>query len=354
MITNKIFSPNGFVMKKIKVQRYYSVEEVPESFREPGIIKGYRHFECTAYHAILSLFNATNETVNFWTHFIPTLYFVWHFSNLASTMPLFSDPYLFPFVCYMVASCCYPLMSCIAHAFSCLSETASHICFFLDYAALSLYSWGVAVLYYSYCLPNGLIESSLSKIFLPVATVNAILATIMACSSRFCETPVFRKALRLSAFIIPYLWDSIPLVWRLVTCNPETDTCAESVWSHTRQFVSVTMASFFYASHIPERFAPGKFDIIGHSHNLLHLFGIIATNEQLQGALIDLQGRRTSFELKQWTTDPTWAILVTPFIVILNIIIIIGFTYYVNRTSKENNQKPCKICTGHSTASKHK
>ena len=335
MFPTRLFSTNGYVTQRIKLQRYQSIEEVPENYREPGIMSGYRNLECSASQAILSLFNATNETLNFWTHFIPTIYFVWQFCNLACTMPLFSDPYLFPFVCYMVASCCYPLMSCIAHAFSCLSTTAAHICFFLDYAALSLYSWGVAVLYFSYCLPNSMIQSSLANYFLPVATANAIFATVIACYSRFCNFPIMRKSLRLCAFIVPYIWDSLPLVWRLITCDSENDTCSESVWPHAKQFLSVTMASFFYASHIPERLAPGKFDIIGHSHNLLHLFGIIATNEQLQGSLIDLQGRKSSFAAIEWTTPQYWTTLVTPIIVILNILIITCFTLMVNRLSNE-------------------
>ncbi|CAL4065519.1 unnamed protein product, partial [Meganyctiphanes norvegica] len=318
-------------LRDVKQVPVKSADEIDEWHREPGIINGYRH-NCSISQAVISLFNATNETVNFWTHFIPTIFFVWQMGLLSSTMPLFQDPYLFPLVCYLFASCAYPLMSCMAHAFCCVSTTASHVCFFMDYAALSIYSWGVAILYYSYAFPKSLMYTWFSSIFLPVATFNAIVATIMACSSRFLTgSPYIRKALRLSAFIIPFLWDTVPLVWYLYTCDDAKDICGESKFYHFRQFASVILASFFYGSHLPERLAPGRFDIIGNSHNLLHLFGIIATNEQLRGSLLDVSSRRVELQSLLWTTSPHWATIVTPLLIFCNFLLIVFFTHALNK-----------------------
>lgn len=41
-------------------------------FREDGIMSGYRHPRSSAVDCILSSFQMTNETVNIWTHFLPT------------------------------------------------------------------------------------------------------------------------------------------------------------------------------------------------------------------------------------------------------------------------------------------
>lgn len=41
-------------------------------FREDGIISGYRHPQSSALDCVLSSFQMTNETVNIWTHFLPT------------------------------------------------------------------------------------------------------------------------------------------------------------------------------------------------------------------------------------------------------------------------------------------
>lgn len=47
---------------------------VLQVFQEDSIISGYRHPCSSARDCILSLFQLTNETLNIWTHFLPTWY----------------------------------------------------------------------------------------------------------------------------------------------------------------------------------------------------------------------------------------------------------------------------------------
>lgn len=306
---------------RVRIRR---VEEVSETLREPGIITGYRHENCSVLQAIASLFNATNETVNFWTHFLAAVYFAWLAVSLSSILPLFGDVYLHPLTCYLVAACCYPLTSCLAHAFSCLSITATHICFFVDYLAISMYSWAVAYLYFSYCFPPHLRDTWFAAIFLPVAAANSVVATLCASHSRFIRDPLLQKALRVAAFVVPYVWDSIPLLVWLRTC--EEASCGESRLYHLSQFACVVVASFFYGSHFPERLAPGRFDYLGHSHNMLHVFSILATNEQLRAVLLDLRRRRQELHAAAWLPSPAWATRATPLLLLANLAIVLVFT----------------------------
>uniref|UniRef100_A0A670ZLU8 Uncharacterized protein n=1 Tax=Pseudonaja textilis TaxID=8673 RepID=A0A670ZLU8_PSETE len=41
-------------------------------FWEEGIMSGYRHPKSSALDCVLSSFQLNNETVNIWTHFLPT------------------------------------------------------------------------------------------------------------------------------------------------------------------------------------------------------------------------------------------------------------------------------------------
>lgn len=41
-------------------------------FWEDGIVSGYRRPTSSALDCVLSSFQMTNETVNIWTHFLPT------------------------------------------------------------------------------------------------------------------------------------------------------------------------------------------------------------------------------------------------------------------------------------------
>lgn len=307
------------------------VEEVSESLREPGIITGYRHENCSVLQAVASLFNATNETVNFWTHFLAAVYFAWLAVSLSSMLPLFSDVYLHPLTCYLIAACCYPLTSCLAHAFSCLSITATHVCFFVDYLAISMYSWAVAYLYYGYCFPPEFRGTWFSSAFLPVAAVNSILATLCASQSRFISDLHPQKALRVLAFVVPYVWDSIPLFFWLSSCGE--GSCGESRLYHLSQVACVVVASFFYGSHIPERLAPGRFDYVGHSHNILHVFSILGTNEQLRAVLLDLQRRREELHVASWLPSPLWATRATPLLLLANLGIVLFFTLRLSRPS---------------------
>lgn len=45
---------------------------LPQVFWEDGIISGYRRPTSSALDCVLSSFQMTNETVNIWTHFLPT------------------------------------------------------------------------------------------------------------------------------------------------------------------------------------------------------------------------------------------------------------------------------------------
>uniref|UniRef100_A0A8C1YZH3 Uncharacterized protein n=1 Tax=Cyprinus carpio TaxID=7962 RepID=A0A8C1YZH3_CYPCA len=58
----------------IKLRRVFTVHQVPKAFHEDSIISGYRHPRSSATDCVLSLFQLTNETLNVWTHFLPTWY----------------------------------------------------------------------------------------------------------------------------------------------------------------------------------------------------------------------------------------------------------------------------------------
>lgn len=69
-------------------------------------------------------------------------YFLWRFSILCSTLDFLTDSYTWPLLVYMLLVCVYPFTSSCAHTFSTMSPESRHICYFFDYGALSLYSLG--------------------------------------------------------------------------------------------------------------------------------------------------------------------------------------------------------------------
>lgn len=59
-------------MLSLKLPQLLQVHQIPRVFWEDGIMSGYRRPTSSALDCVLSSFQMTNETVNIWTHFLPT------------------------------------------------------------------------------------------------------------------------------------------------------------------------------------------------------------------------------------------------------------------------------------------
>uniref|UniRef100_A0A8C6WTL3 Progestin and adipoQ receptor family member Vb n=1 Tax=Neogobius melanostomus TaxID=47308 RepID=A0A8C6WTL3_9GOBI len=225
-------------------------------FQEDSIMSGYRHPRSSATDCVLSLFQMTNETLNIWTHFLPTWYFLWKLLSVVLLYSAWRDSYTWPLLIYLISICLYPLASTCAHTFSSMSARARHIGFFWDYGALSFYSLGSAVAYSHYAFPDRWIDSPFHRYFLPIAMGNSILCTGLACSSRFPESPRprFSNALRMLAFAYPYLFDSIPLFYRV---RPSRCLCLRISTNvlHVYHIGLAFLTGFLFATHLPERLA---------------------------------------------------------------------------------------------------
>ncbi|XP_010832797.1 membrane progestin receptor gamma isoform X1 [Bos indicus] len=275
-------------MLSLKLPRLLSMEQVPQVFHEQGILFGYRHPQSSATACLLSLFQMTNETLNIWTHLLPFWFFSWRFVSTLQVTDILNDSYSWPLLVYMGASCLFPLASSCAHTFSSMSRNARHICYFLDYGAVNLFSLGCAIAYSAYVFPDTLVSTTFHDYYLTLAVLNTIISIWLSCYSRFFEIqkPGICKMLRVLAFAFPYTWDSLPVLFRVFLLPGESAENEATVY-HQKHVAMTLLASFFYSAHLPERLAPGRFDYIGHSHQLFHVCVILATHMQMEAILLD-------------------------------------------------------------------
>ncbi|XP_069480328.1 membrane progestin receptor gamma isoform X3 [Ambystoma mexicanum] len=277
-----------------KLPKLLTIQQVPKVFHEDSILFGYRHPRCSAKDCIISVFQLTNETLNIWTHFLPTWYFLWKLLALLFALDIWTDRYAWPLLLFMATCCLYPFTSSCAHTFSVMSVRARHICFFFDYGALSLYSLGSAIAYSAYVFPDRWLNTSFHQYYVHLAVGNSIVCTGLSCYSRFLEVEQAKlcKVMRVLAFAYPYLFVSIPLFYRLYLCTgdgcTENDACSTHSWHISLAFLT----GFLFATHLPERLAPGCFDYIGHSHQLFHVCAIIGTHFQMEGLIVDMSQRQ--------------------------------------------------------------
>ncbi|XP_047717753.1 membrane progestin receptor gamma isoform X4 [Prionailurus viverrinus] len=288
-------------------------------FHEQGILFGYRHPQSSATACVLSLFQMTNETLNIWTHLLPfcsgaqipvgrllggpkaeplwlrppSAFFTWRFVTALYVTDIWNDSYSWPLFVYMGTSCVYPLASSCAHTFNSMSKNARHICYFLDYGAVNLFSLGSAIAYSAYSIPNVMVNTTFHDYYVPLAVLNTIISTGLSCYSRFLEIqkPGLCKMLRVLAFAYPYTWDSLPIFYRLFLLSGD-GAQSEAALYHQKHTAMTLLASFFYSAHLPERLAPGRFDYIGHSHQLFHVCVILATHLQMEAIVLDKTLRR--------------------------------------------------------------
>ncbi|XP_038053270.1 membrane progestin receptor gamma-B-like [Patiria miniata] len=299
------------------------VNHVPKDFREPFIVSGYRSCRSSFSACIRSAFSLNNETFNFWTHFASFVYFTWLFTQwLWYEFRFDVDPFTYPLQVYLASVSLYMLVSSIAHLFNCMSERAHHICFFMDYSAISIYSLSCCIMYNVYVFPKSWINSTFHTVYIPCSVINSLLCTSLGCVARFVNW----KALRVSAFAVKYLFCSFPLLYRCIFC--EDDDCQDpnAIQFHVYQFILCAVTVAVYATHFPEVLAPGKFDVFGHSHQFFHILSGIANYCQLQGNILDMQYRRDY--LLSVSPMPTFANTagVALFALIINIAIIGIFT----------------------------
>ncbi|XP_024305735.1 membrane progestin receptor gamma isoform X3 [Homo sapiens] len=100
------------------------------------------------------------------------------------------------------------------------------------------------------------------------------------------QKPRLCKVIRVLAFAYPYTWDSLPIFYRLFLF-PGESAQNEATSYHQKHMIMTLLASFLYSAHLPERLAPGRFDYIGHSHQLFHVCVILATHMQMEAILLD-------------------------------------------------------------------
>uniref|UniRef100_A0A8C3V5C2 Progestin and adipoQ receptor family member 9 n=1 Tax=Catharus ustulatus TaxID=91951 RepID=A0A8C3V5C2_CATUS len=162
-------------------------------------------------------------------------------------------------------------MSCTAHLFSCLSPRLRATFFYLDYASISYYGFAST-------LDCSLPIAAYRVLVLPVALALAVGCTAACCRSRAacCAYPF---AVRTFVFAMP-LSMACPIMLESLLFDLRARNPTLFVYFYRRYFW-LLVAAFFNVSKIPERIQPGLFDIVGHSHQLFHIFTFLSIYDQV-------------------------------------------------------------------------
>lgn len=278
--------------------------QVPEVFRVPFIVSGYRSPGFSFWECIRSLLRSSNETINVWSHLLALALFV---SVNMTSLPT-DDQFFLPLISFAVGISVLYLTSSFAHLFNCISEKFHRICFFFDYAAIGFYTFtaGQALFFYSRTAGASarVIYDSLA-VFQTVSTVFSFLATLLCCASSHPRWRNCKSVLRVAILAVNWLVITSPYTIRLLLCeNLDPAYNGVSMVYFKRHVVFCGIGAVLYAARVPERLMTGVFDNFGQSHNLAHILIAMGIQQAFNTAQVDLQERRTVLQ-ERFSSQPT-------------------------------------------------
>ncbi|XP_067098333.1 membrane progestin receptor beta [Osmerus mordax] len=265
---------------------------VPSLFREPYILSGYRPVGQDWRCYLLSLFQRHNESLNVWSHLLTGPLLLLRFLALVGAWGPSLELASLPLCLYLLSALTYLSCSAAAHLLQSHSELAHYSLFFLDYVGVAVYQYGCALGHYFYCSQPAWRESSVGVWYLPGAFLLGWLSCASCCfaKSRYRRPyPLHRKVCQLVPTSLAYLLDISPVAHRLATQTWKDDPALPL---HSFQVAFFLLAAFFFSCPIPERFFPGRCDILGQAHQIFHVFLSLCTVCQLEAIAGDYSRRR--------------------------------------------------------------
>lgn len=319
--------------------------EVPLRVTENFILSGYRFPNYSLWQCLLSALRPTNETGNFWTHFLPVFIFAYYFVQPFGWegAPPGDHPFFYPLWNYFIGVFCLLMASSMAHLLNSMSLVIREVCFFVDYGTISAYTVGSSIAYYYYIHPRtGILEMGamghngsetgwehgpnlpepgwfdavpcISAFFevwyIPSSCVVALICILSCCNTRQ-RWRTYRYIIRTLVFLLPFLVSSTPIFYRLFTASPyppgspSATSSASLAHYFYRHCFWLLASALFNISKVPERYAPGHFDIWGHSHQWFHCCTFLSILDELHMITGEVRALLLHPSLALPTADPT-------------------------------------------------
>jgi len=185
-----------------------------------------------------------------------------------------------PIIVFLISAVFCLMCSAIYHAFHCLSNRALQILSRLDYAGISLLITGSCFppfVYGFYCQPF------LSQMYLTCIGVTSVIVFIVSLGDkihRFEYSTI--KSCMYGGLVFFAVLPCVHLTYLNFYSEEGTDNLdfLPSIPYYLGMILFYLIGLIIYATKYPEKCCPGKFDLIGHSHQIWHicvLLGIIFT-----------------------------------------------------------------------------
>ncbi|KAF8783975.1 hypothetical protein HU200_000067 [Digitaria exilis] len=172
-----------------------------------------------------------------------------------------------PLFAYLAGAMVCLLTSSACHLILCHSERTAYVTLRLDYAGIASL---IVTSFYPLAYYSFLCHPSLQRLYMgSITALGAAAATVSLV--RAFQAPELRP-LRAALFTCMGASGVVPIAHKLVIYGGTSPGAVASAWYEALMGALYGVGVVVYAARVPERWAPGRFDLVGHSHQLFHLF----------------------------------------------------------------------------------
>jgi adiponectin receptor len=271
------------------------------------IQSGYRAQSNSYTKSWKSLSYLHNETVNIYTHLIGALLIfvsgIALYSTLSPRYTTATREDVIVFGCYFAGAVACLGMSATYHTIQNHSHEVAIWGNKLDYLGIVFLIWGsfVPVLYFAFGD-----EPELRRMYW------AMITTLAAGTSIACVHPTFRtpalRPFRALMFVLMGLSAVFPVLHGVKLYGVEHLRTSIGLDWVVLQGVLYIVGAVIYASRVPEKWAPGKYDIWGNSHQIFHVLVVLAAASHLVGLVkaFDYEHSQRMGGLEAVSGEKTW------------------------------------------------
>ncbi|XP_078579293.1 membrane progestin receptor alpha-like isoform X2 [Branchiostoma floridae x Branchiostoma japonicum] len=119
------------------LKRSLSIDEVPDVQKEPYVLTGYRPPYRPWGFYLMSIFSQHNETVNVWTHLIPSFYVVYLLKTYSDEVSFAHDVSSMLLLLLGISNFTIQFLSACAHLLHSRSVAAYYVTFIFDFLGIA-------------------------------------------------------------------------------------------------------------------------------------------------------------------------------------------------------------------------
>ena len=291
--------------------------QIPKDYQSCHILDYYRPPNSSLSYSLRSAFEWHNETINFWTHFLPlAVVAAFWFNSPFRLWPLTSvRAKYYPLLSYTANLFGMFFFSSLAHLLSCTSPRIVHLSLFMDYAAMCVFGVGAGActtFWYERPMEGSILFQFLSspEVFMFLSSATSMLACYMMCLT--CHKwQEYGAIIRSAAIGVVFVFSHVPCEDRMAQCILSNKDCSGGVFYVGLTYLLHFSGMLMYALKVPERWAPGKFDLIGNGHQWMHILVGLGTVTYMWAIQTDLREREhiLSLDLLTFSSSLAWVLV---------------------------------------------